>query len=104
MKITSSRGITPSLMLFIFATGCSTMVGTGGVYSAPKDSASQCSTQCASVGLALDSVVIMANNVGCVCRGGKAAVALEDGAPAGGMAAILMASQQQEQQKQSQNK
>ena len=33
-----------------------------------SDSAARCSQQCAYLQLELESVVVMANNVGCVCR------------------------------------
>lgn len=80
--------------------GCNAMVGTGGMTSVPKDAASTCASHCQSIGLSLDSVVIMANNVGCVCRGSNASERSSKGATAGGMAALLVAEQQQQQQQQ----
>lgn len=79
----------------LLATGCVAPVGAN--VAVPHDAASSCASQCSEIGLALDSVVIMANNVGCVCRSGKAVA--RDGASgsAGGMTAILLAQQQQQQ-------
>jgi hypothetical protein len=69
-----------------------------------RDSTPQCASQCAQIGLPLDSVVIMANNVGCVCRAvqppapgtavppaPEAGAAPGASASVGGMAAIMIA-------------
>ena len=80
---------------------CSATVGTAGMVSVPKDAAATCSQHCSSIGMSLDAVVVMANNVGCVCRGGKSAAADSPaGASAGGMAALIVEQQQQQQQQQ----
>ena len=42
-------------------------VGVRNLSVAP-DSAPQCASLCQQVGMSLDSLVIMADNVGCVCR------------------------------------
>ena len=97
--------VSPSLLALLVAvsSGCTAAVGTAGMTSVPKDAASTCATHCASIGMSLDSVVIMANNVGCVCRGGKSAGGRDDGATtAGGMAALIVEEQQQQQQQQQQ--
>ncbi len=71
--------------------GCTApaQVGVGKRIELPKDSAATCTSLCEQIGLGLDSVVVMASNVGCVCRAPSA-----PGAPAassaGGMAAILI--------------
>ena len=62
----------------------------------PKDATPQCAGLCSQIGLPLDSVVIMANNVGCVCRAAvpaapPAATTPGASASAGGMAAIMIA-------------
>jgi hypothetical protein len=83
----------------------------------PRDSGPQCANLCALIGLPLDSVVIMANNVGCVCRNASPtapAVTTPPGATtttpappatppgasasAGGMAAIMIAEEAARQQ------
>jgi hypothetical protein len=95
-----------AIAAFLMTTGClsSAEVGVGERVALPKDSAERCTNLCGSIGMALDSVVVMASNVGCVCRAAPA-----PGAPpassAGGMAAILIqeaaaAAQQQQQQQQ----
>ena len=66
-----------------------------------SDSAQQCVALCQQIGLPLQSVVIMANNVGCVCAaapppmmpGAPGGVSSADGA-SGGMAAIMIAEQE----------
>jgi hypothetical protein len=84
---------TIALLIGILGSACAAAVGTeGGVY-VPKDAASTCSTHCNEIGLALNSVVIMANNVGCVCSAAPSAPG-GGGVSGGGMAALLMAEQQ----------
>jgi hypothetical protein len=75
------------LILLFSGAGCATV----GAVLVPKTSAATCSTQCHDIGLTLDSVVIMAANVGCVCAAAPAAGSRAPGSAAGGgMAAILM--------------
>ncbi|HEV7556028.1 MAG TPA: hypothetical protein VGO00_11260 [Kofleriaceae bacterium] len=95
-------------LVFAFAVlvaGCAATVGTTGSFYVPKDAAATCASHCNTVGLALDSVVIMANNVGCVCSASAPAPAPAPGpgpapapassvrastAGAAGMAALMM--------------
>ncbi len=79
--------------IVLFASGCVAPVGAS--FAVPSDAASSCAAQCSEIGLALDSVVIMANNVGCVCRG-QGAAASGGSSASGGMTAILLAQQQQQ--------
>ena len=81
-----------------------------------SDSAAQCRQYCVHIGLPLESVVIMASNVGCVCdaRPPMAAPAGPPSAPppppptsttgasstAGGMAAVMMQEEEENQQQQ----
>ena len=101
----SSAGMKLSKALLGFAAiascclACSATVGTAGMVSVPKDASATCSQHCSSIGMSLDAVVVMANNVGCVCRGVKSAAADSPaGASAGGMAALMVQQQQQQQQ------
>jgi hypothetical protein len=91
--------IAASLLL----AGCKANVGVSGV-KLPEDSANTCAGLCSSIGLALDSVVVMANNVGCVCRAAPAAPPAPGASAAssagGGMAAILIQQQAAQQQRQ----
>ena len=83
---------------------CACQPATVGVRNVelPTDSAQQCVSLCQQIGLPLQSVVIMANNVGCVCAaapppmmpGAPGGVSSADGA-SGGMAAIMIAEEQQ---------
>ncbi|MBA3458837.1 MAG: hypothetical protein H0T46_02670 [Deltaproteobacteria bacterium] len=92
------------LLFSVLLVGCAAPVGTSGAISAPKDSAPQCASICHDIGLALDSVVVMANNVGCVCAanppppgpGPAPAPNARSGAAAGGMAAIMLQRQQEQ--------
>ena len=93
---------------FWLIAGCASTadVGVGHRVEIPKDSATKCSSLCGSIGLTLDSVVVMASNVGCVCRAAPA-VPVPPGtsttsvtaAASGGMAALLLLEQQQQQQR-----
>ena len=61
--------------------------------SIASDSTQQCVSQCGEIGLVLDSVVIMAESIGCVCRPAAAPgspTAGATGAAAGGVAAIML--------------
>lgn len=92
------------VLLVSFLAACATPVGVRNT-EVPRDAAPQCANICQSMGLPLDSVVVMADNVGCVCRAaqpqGMAPGAV--GASSGGMAAVLMAqaAAQQKQNRQS---
>jgi hypothetical protein len=83
---------TIALLLALCSAGCAAAVGTTGSIYVPRDAAQTCASHCIDIGLALSSVVIMANNVGCVC---SATPSQAPGAAAGGMAALMMAAQQQ---------
>jgi len=98
--------------------GCPAPVGSRA--PVPSDSTAQCREYCQNIGLPLESVVIMASNVGCVCdarppMGAPVPMGPPSGAPAtpatsstgasssaGGMAAVMMqqeaAAQQHSQQ------
>jgi len=82
-----------ALLLGLYNTGCAATVGTSASVYVPKDAAATCSAHCHEIGLALNSVVIMANNVGCVCSAAPGAPA-GGAVSGGGMAALLMAEQQ----------
>lgn len=83
------------LLGILSGAGCAANVGTTLAVYVPKDAAATCTEHCSTIGLPLASVVIMANNVGCVCNAASAPVA--SGAAGGGMAALIM----QENQRQS---
>jgi hypothetical protein len=95
-----------SFMFFgVVMSGCAAHVGVGGMATLPSDAASNCAAQCKTIGLPLDSVVIMANNVGCVCRNPVGPTTGKEGAgqaaASAGMAALLVSRpppQQQQQQ------
>ena len=71
-----------------------------------SDSAAQCRQHCVHIGLPLESVVIMASNVGCVCDArppmAPPPATSSAGAPssAGGMAAVMMQEEEENQQHQ----
>jgi hypothetical protein len=97
---------TPLLALLVALAGCPRApVGVENV-ELPADSAATCQAQCGKVGLRMQSLVIMANYVGCVCAPADDVERPSAGAGAagGGLAAIMVLQQQQaaEQQRQQQ--
>ncbi len=80
--------------------GCYAAVGTSGPITVPPEATQTCESHCASIGTSLDAVVVMANNVGCVCRPAKPkeTAASSNGAVAGGMAALIMEEEERRRQ------
>ncbi len=107
----------PSCLAFLALalTACRAPVGVSGT-SVPKDGAQQCSDVCQQMGTTLADIVVMANNVGCVCEPPRHAAqgsaeqqhdanrltARFTASAAGGLAAELMAEEAQRQQQQQQ--
>jgi hypothetical protein len=104
MNRRAAAGVTFGIAALLI--GCAT-VGTNPLVRVPKDSAARCTSLCAEMGLSLDSVVVMASNVGCVCVPTKPAASAAPssapsaepkpvpssdhaGAPAAGMVTILL--------------
>src|SRR4051812_39243714 len=92
------------LCLVLGSFACPATVGTYGAIYVPRDAAVTCSAHCASIGLPLGSVVIMANSVGCVCNAAPPLAGSPPGAlptadnaqaaaSAGGMAALMLEKQ-----------
>lgn len=81
-------------------TGCFATIGTSGVVTVPPDAARVCKRHCATIGLELGAVAIMANNVGCICQP-KNAIASQPASTAAGMATIML---QEQQRRESQNR
>jgi hypothetical protein len=85
------------LVCVAFLFGCHTQASVGVTnarVTVEPDSAARCSSLCSGVGMTLDSIVIMVDNVGCVCRAtppAGAPSAAGASASAGGMAAIMIA-------------
>jgi hypothetical protein len=89
----------PGLFVMLASlAACSASVGTSSWVSVPADAASTCAQHCASIGGVLDSVVIMASSVGCVCKPSNAPASRAAASGAGGVTALMM----QEQARQSQ--
>lgn len=84
------------LFPFFALSACTAAVGTASIVSVPKDARGQCDAMCKQLGMPLQSVVVMASNVGCVCSVNAEQSA---GAAAGGMATIVLQEQQAQQQK-----
>lgn len=67
-----ARNMSRLAMLLLLAAGCGrsypATVGTNQWNDTPKDSAERCEEICKDIGLPLGAVVVMANNVGCVCN------------------------------------
>jgi hypothetical protein len=65
----------------------------------PRDNVTQCVSLCGSAGLELQSLVIVANQTGCVCSPPNVQSSAGSAAAAsGGAVAVLIAQQQQQQQ------
>lgn len=94
------RALAVSVMSFSALTvSCMAQVGAAATAGVPRDAATTCASYCTDMQMTLSAVVVMANNVGCVCNPTKTAT-MEDkaAASAGGMAAILAAEEEQRQQ------
>ena len=74
------------VMLAMLLGACTAPVGSTMVV--PHDSAATCAGYCQSIGLPLQSVVIMASNVGCVCNA-QPTVPTANASAAGGLAALM---------------
>jgi hypothetical protein len=98
MKRLAGLALTSLLVL----AGCQpATVGVRDPGDVPVGSAATCKSLCERIGLPLESVVIMAENVGCVCgAGGTAAQA----GTSGGMAAIMLQEEAAQQQQQRQRR
>jgi hypothetical protein len=91
------------LSLALAGCGAQATVGTVSQVGVPPDAPKTCAGYCQSMGLTLDSVVIMASNVGCVCNARPEAPAPAPTAPtapaatgagaAGAMTAIMILQQ-----------
>ncbi len=99
----ASRILSLTLLASLAALVSACMAGVGSpMASVPFDAAGKCAGYCGKMGMNLGAVVVMANNVGCVCtpmsHGGTASLdAVEGGAAGAGVVTILA---QQEQQRQ----
>lgn len=63
-----------ALLSFVLAACAPTAeVGTNPRVQVPPDSPKTCAGYCTSMGLQLESVVVMANRVGCVCNAAQVA-------------------------------
>lgn len=84
--------------LLAFVVACQPQPAIVGVrdIQLPPDSAGQCANLCQQIGLRAESVVTMANFVGCVCRAPSPSASSSDGAAAasaGGVVALMLAAQ-----------
>jgi hypothetical protein len=102
MKLRSRIPVVALLVFVTFVlTSCMAGVGAGPM-GVPFDAPQKCSDYCTKMGMGLGAVVVMANNVGCVCtpNGRASSAEMQGGSAAGGMAAILLQQQQQAAQQQ----
>jgi len=97
------------LVAISFVIGACT-APVGSTMAVPHDSAATCASYCQAIGLPLQSVVIMASNVGCVCNAQPNAQGNAASSSAGGVAAMIQqeaarraAAAQQQQQSTSQH-
>lgn len=79
----------------VLATACGTAnVGIGSMTSVPKDARSQCATICSDIGMSVAQLIVMANEVGCVCEGGKGSAENGEGATSGAAGGVVAVMQQ----------
>lgn len=97
-------GVTLFALVALLLTSCMAGVGAGP-WGVPFDAPQKCSEYCTKMGLGLGAIVVMANNVGCVCtpNGRAASAEMQGGAAAGGMAALMLQQQQQQAAQQQHN-
>jgi hypothetical protein len=105
MADSRSRPVLIARALLVFAAAlalgaCTMQAPVGSFANVPLDAPAKCGGFCTKMGMGLGAVVVMANNVGCVCtpNGLKGGSAEESGAAAGGMTALLIQQQVQQQQ------
>ena len=86
-------------VIAVLLTGCAATVGTDSGYYVPPTAAATCQAQCRSMTLELGAVVVMANNVGCVCQPKSSPTTSQSSAAVtGGMAALTQLQQQKNRQ------
>jgi hypothetical protein len=92
--------LTALAALATLVSACVAGVGSP-MASIPFDAAGRCAEYCSKMGFGLGAVVVMANNVGCVCtpvsHGGTASLAAVEGGAAGAGVVTLLAQEQQRQ-------
>jgi len=88
----------PAALLLSILSGCGAQQASNRD-TLPVENVTQCRTLCNSAGMSLESIVVVANQTGCVCgassEGGAAAAS-------GGAVAVMLAEQAQQQQQQRQ--
>jgi len=98
----ASRLLPLCLLATLAALVSACVAGVGSpMASVPFDTAGRCAGYCSKMGMNLGAVVVMANNVGCVCtpmgRGSTASLESVEGGAAGAGLVTLLAQEQQRQ-------
>jgi hypothetical protein len=90
-----------SVTLALLTTSCLTPVGITGRTSIPEDAVQQCDRLCRKVGWRVTSLVVVANETGCVCgpRDAQSSVGATE-ATAGAVTVMLQANAEQQQRHQ----
>jgi hypothetical protein len=96
------RLLSLTLLASLAALVSACVAGVGSpMASVPFDAAGRCADYCGKMGMNLGAVVVMANNVGCVCtpmgHGSTASLASVEGGAAGAGLVTLLAQEQQRQ-------
>ena len=87
------------LLCLVMLNGCVAAVGTTGFVAVPPDATTTCQKHCATIGLSLSAVAIMANNVGCIC---EREVSSPDGGASAAAGMVTLMIQEEERQRQQQ--
>jgi hypothetical protein len=99
----ASRLLPLCLLATLAALVSACVAGVGSpMASVPFDTAGRCAGYCSKMGMNLGAVVVMANNVGCVCTpmgrgGGTASLESVEGGAAGAGLVTILAQEQQRQ-------
>jgi hypothetical protein len=105
MHLPTRLSLPPRLLSLTLLAALTTLVsacvaGVGSpMASIPFDAAGRCADYCSKMGFGLGAVVVMANNVGCVCtpmNHTASLASLEGGSAAAGLVTVLAQEQQQQ--------
>jgi hypothetical protein len=86
------------LLSVALAAGCAIAPPVSPLMTVPPDTAQKCMNVCATMGLTMSAVVVVANNSGCVCEPAPGAGPRAGGASAAAAGALIAIEDQREQQ------
>ncbi len=93
-----------AVMLALLTTACLTPVGVTGRTSIPEDAVEQCDRLCRKVGWRVTSLVVVANETGCVCGPKDAQSAAGTTEATAGAVTVMLQARAEQQRRQQQRK